>query len=219
MGYRTTVRTSLGETPFSLTNRTGAVILAKTSYIYSRIKLYDPDHNVGMLLLNLAELEEARDRSQHKGDPKASPFKVAILSGPAPSNRAKGRPQGKPNQDCPKVTIALGSKIIQQGDLNKIAPRSPFSLDFGLSKEFTPMALTKVDQSRLAYRAPLSVLMFLINSYIYSEREDRPRRMPLASPLASPHLVNGGCDRRLGRRMEPLRPPITTVVCVQKVLE
>ena len=62
--YRTTARTSTGETPFSLALGTEAVIPAEISFISPRVRLYHPEHNVDMLMQNLDELEEARDRSQ-----------------------------------------------------------------------------------------------------------------------------------------------------------
>ena len=62
--YRTTARTSTGETPFSLAFGTEAIIPAETIFISPRVRLYDPDDNVNMMLQNLDELEEVRDKAQ-----------------------------------------------------------------------------------------------------------------------------------------------------------
>ncbi|KAK0576232.1 hypothetical protein LWI29_013980 [Acer saccharum] len=62
--YRTTVRSSTGETPFALAFGTEAVIPAETTFTSPRVQLYSPEHNIDMLQQNLDELEEIRDAAQ-----------------------------------------------------------------------------------------------------------------------------------------------------------
>ncbi|KAK0586525.1 hypothetical protein LWI29_008372 [Acer saccharum] len=62
--YRTTVRSSTGETPFALAFGTEAVIPAETTFTSPRVQLYNPEHNIDMLQQNLDELEEVRDAAQ-----------------------------------------------------------------------------------------------------------------------------------------------------------
>ncbi|KAK0586754.1 hypothetical protein LWI29_011713 [Acer saccharum] len=62
--YRTTIRSSTGETPFALAFGTEAIIPAETTFTSLRVQLYSPEHNVDMLQQNLDELEEIRDTAQ-----------------------------------------------------------------------------------------------------------------------------------------------------------
>ncbi|KAK0591347.1 hypothetical protein LWI29_000356 [Acer saccharum] len=62
--YRTTARSSTGETPFALEFGTEAVIPTETTFTSPRVQLYNPEHNVNMMLQNLDELEKVRDRAQ-----------------------------------------------------------------------------------------------------------------------------------------------------------
>ncbi|KAK0603822.1 hypothetical protein LWI29_009058 [Acer saccharum] len=62
--YRTTIRSSTGETPFTLAFGTEAVIPTEITFTSPRIQLYSPEHNVDMLQQNLDELEEIRDAAQ-----------------------------------------------------------------------------------------------------------------------------------------------------------
>ncbi|KAK0586051.1 hypothetical protein LWI29_000155 [Acer saccharum] len=62
--YRTTARSSTRETPFALAFGTEAVIPTETTFTSPRVQLYNPEHNVNMLLQNLDELEEVKDRAQ-----------------------------------------------------------------------------------------------------------------------------------------------------------
>ena len=62
--YRTTVRSSTGETPFALAFGTEAIIPAEITFTSPRVQLYSPEHNVNMLQQNLDELEEVRDAAQ-----------------------------------------------------------------------------------------------------------------------------------------------------------
>ncbi|KAK0575146.1 hypothetical protein LWI29_034598 [Acer saccharum] len=62
--YRTTVRSSTGETLFVLAFGTEAVIPAETTFTSPRVQLYSTEHNIDMLQQNLDELEEIRDAAQ-----------------------------------------------------------------------------------------------------------------------------------------------------------
>ncbi|KAK0573789.1 hypothetical protein LWI29_013579 [Acer saccharum] len=62
--YRTTVRSSTGETPFALEFGTEAVIPAEITFTSSSVQLYSPEHNIDMLQQNLDELEEIKDTAQ-----------------------------------------------------------------------------------------------------------------------------------------------------------
>ncbi|KAK0574767.1 hypothetical protein LWI29_028755 [Acer saccharum] len=62
--YRTTVRSSTGETPFALAFGTEAVIPAETTFTSPRVQLYSPEHNIDMLQQNLDELEERESTSK-----------------------------------------------------------------------------------------------------------------------------------------------------------
>ena len=62
--YRTTMRSSTGETPFALAFGTEAVISAETIFTSPRVQLYNQEHNTNMLEQNLDELEEVRDTAR-----------------------------------------------------------------------------------------------------------------------------------------------------------
>ncbi|KAK0580846.1 hypothetical protein LWI29_006961 [Acer saccharum] len=62
--YRTTVRSSTGETHFAMAFGTKVVIPAEITFTSHRVQLYSLEHNVNMLQQNLDELEEVRDVAQ-----------------------------------------------------------------------------------------------------------------------------------------------------------
>ena len=61
--YRTTTRTSTGETPFRLTYRTEAVILVEVGATSTRRVAFSEEGNDNKLRLNLDCLEEVRDKA------------------------------------------------------------------------------------------------------------------------------------------------------------
>jgi hypothetical protein len=62
--YRTTSRTSIGETPFSLTYGTETVIPAEVGSPNFRVAYYNPELNDEGIKLNLDLLQEKRDDAQ-----------------------------------------------------------------------------------------------------------------------------------------------------------
>ncbi|XP_052193952.1 uncharacterized protein LOC127802277 [Diospyros lotus] len=64
--YRTTARTSTGETPFSLAYGSEAMILAEYEVTNQRRATFNPEGNHELLVVNLDLLEEARDIARFK---------------------------------------------------------------------------------------------------------------------------------------------------------
>ena len=59
--YQTTPRRSTGETPFSMTYTTEAVILIEINFLSSRVSCFTQGHNDKCMVSNLDALEEQRD--------------------------------------------------------------------------------------------------------------------------------------------------------------
>ena len=66
MGYRTTVRTPIGETPFKLAYEKEAVILAEVHMASHRVKKYRDEENEEQLYLNLDLIDEVRMDVEHR---------------------------------------------------------------------------------------------------------------------------------------------------------
>ena len=64
--YRTTVRTSMGETPFKLTYRSEAVIPAEVHMANHRVTMYQDKDNEEQLRLNLDLIDEVRADAEYK---------------------------------------------------------------------------------------------------------------------------------------------------------
>ena len=64
--YRTTARTSTGETPFRLTYRTKAVILVEIGVTSTRRAAFSEEENDDKLRLNLDCLDEVRDKASSR---------------------------------------------------------------------------------------------------------------------------------------------------------
>ena len=62
--YRTTERSSTGETPYSMAFGAKAVIPVETSFSSPRVQLFQPELNIDMLKCDLDGLEEKRERAQ-----------------------------------------------------------------------------------------------------------------------------------------------------------
>ena len=62
--YRTTERSSTGETPYSMAFGAEAVIPVETSFSSPRIQLFQLELNIDMLKCDLDGLEERRERAQ-----------------------------------------------------------------------------------------------------------------------------------------------------------
>ncbi|KAK0573215.1 hypothetical protein LWI29_004479 [Acer saccharum] len=62
--YRTTKRSSTGETPYSMAFGVEAVIPVVTSFSSPRVQLFQPELNIDMLKCGLDELEERRECAQ-----------------------------------------------------------------------------------------------------------------------------------------------------------
>ena len=64
--YRTTTRTSIGETSFKLTYSTEAVILVEVGVISIKREAFQEDGNDNQLRVNLDCLDEIREESSQK---------------------------------------------------------------------------------------------------------------------------------------------------------
>ena len=62
--YRTTERSSTGETPYSMAFGAEAVIPVETSFSSPRVQLFQQELNIDMLKCDLDGLEERRERAQ-----------------------------------------------------------------------------------------------------------------------------------------------------------